>query len=175
MRQMVRLWQLSIRMSTEFSGQQVAWLVILPLAIACVSWTVTHEEIFREAREYCVERSHHGRTLAVRKLFYIFTCEYCFSHWVTLAFMVMTGYRLLLDDWRGAVIGFYALVAVANVYLSAFGRLRVDIKAERVQIAAVEKELEEAERDKEKPATPGYATRARVAGTSSEMPNALGN
>jgi hypothetical protein len=29
-----------------------------------------------------------------------FTCEYCFSHWVTLALMVMTGHRLLLDDWR---------------------------------------------------------------------------
>ena len=162
-------------MSIEFSGQQVAWLLILPLAIACVSWTVTHEEIFREAREYCVERSQNSRSLAVRKLYYIATCEYCFSHWVTLAFMVMTGYRLLLDDWRGTVIAFYALVAVANVYLSAFGRLRVDIKAERVQIAAAEKEMEEAERKKDKPVTRIYSTRARATETSSEMPKALGN
>jgi hypothetical protein len=120
---------------------QIAWLFILPLAIACVSWTVTHEEVFRELREYCEARSRNGRTLLVRKCFYVLTCEYCFSHYVTLLFLIVTGYRLLLDDWRGAVIGFFALVGVANAYLSAFGRLRVDIKAERVDIAVKETEM----------------------------------
>jgi hypothetical protein len=124
---------------------QLAWLLTLPLAIASVSWTVTHEEIFRELREYCVGRSQTCKTLLARKFFYIATCEYCFSHWVTLVFLMMTGYRLLLEDWRGTLIGFFALAAVANVYISAYGRLRVDIKAERVQIAAVEKELDRAE------------------------------
>ena len=132
-------------MSIDGFWAQLAWLLTLPLAIASVSWTVTHEEIFREAREYCVDRSRTCKTLLARKFFYIATCEYCFSHWVTLVFLLMTGYRLLLDDWRGALIGFFALAAVANVYISAYGRLRVDIKAERVQIAAVEKELERAE------------------------------
>ena len=37
--------------------QQVAWLLILPIPIASVSWTITHEEIFREVRDYCAERS----------------------------------------------------------------------------------------------------------------------
>ena len=132
-------------MSIDGFWVQLAWLLTLPLAIASVSWTVTHEEVFRELREYCVERSRTSKTLLVRKVFYIATCEYCFSHWVTLVFLLMTGYRLLLDDWRGAIIGFFALAAVANVYISAYGRLRVDIKAERVQIAAVERELEKAE------------------------------
>ena len=133
----------------DISWQQLATLSLLAAAIACVSWTVTREEIFRELRDYCAERSRTSRRLLVRKLFYIATCEYCFSHWVALAFKLMTGYRLLLDDWRGDVIGFFALVAVANVYLSAYARLRVDIKAERVQIAAVEKEIEDSERERD--------------------------
>jgi hypothetical protein len=120
---------------------QLAWLFILPLAIACVSWTVTHEEIFRELREYCQVRSQKGRTLLIRKFFYVLTCEYCFSHYVTLLFLLVTRYRLLLEDWRGSVIAFFALVGVANAYLSAYGRLRVDIKAERVDIEVKEKEM----------------------------------
>ena len=120
---------------------QIAWLFILPLAIACVSWTVTHEEVFRELREYCQARSQTCRTLPARKFFYILTCEYCFSHYVTLLFLFLTGYRLLLDDWRGVLIAFFALAGVANAYLSAYGRLRVDIKAERVDIEVKEKEM----------------------------------
>src|SRR5262245_8030755 len=132
-------------MSIDGFLAQLAWLLTLPLPIASISWTVTHEEIFREMREYCAGRSQTCKRLLARKFFYIATCEYCFSHWVTLAFLLMTGYRLLLNDWRGAIIGFFALAAVANTYISAYARLRVDIKAERVQIAAVEKELEKAE------------------------------
>lgn len=120
---------------------QIVWLFILPIAIACLSWTITHEDVFKEAREYCVARSQTARTLAARKFFYILTCEYCFSHYVTLVFVLMTQYRLLLDDWRGYVVGFFALTGVANAYLSGYARLRVDIKAERVQIAAAEQEL----------------------------------
>jgi hypothetical protein len=142
-------------MAGDIRWEEVLWLIVLPLAIACVSWTVTHEEIFREAREFCAERSQTCRTLAGRKFFYILTCEYCFSHWVTLAFMLLTGYRLLLDDWRGAVVGFFSLAAVANVYLSAYGRLRVDIKAERVQIAAVERELDAASEPERSDPAPG--------------------
>lgn len=124
--------------------QQVAWLLILPIPIASISWTVTHEEIFKELRDYCTDRSKTCRSLSQRKLFYMLTCEYCFSHWVTLAFVAITGFRLLLDDWRGVVIGFFALTAIANLYLSLYGRLRVDIKAENVQIEAVQDQIAEA-------------------------------
>ena len=41
------------------------------------------------------------RSLLARKFFYLFTCEYCFSHYVTVFFLILTRYRLLLDDWRG--------------------------------------------------------------------------
>ena len=132
--------------------QQVAWLLILPIPIASISWTVTHEEIFRELRDYCTDRSQACRSLFERKFFYMVTCEYCFSHWVTLAFVAVTGFRLLLDDWRGFVIGFFAMTAVANLYLSLYGRLRVDIKAENVQIEAVQDQIAEAHDERPGPA-----------------------
>ena len=37
--------------------QQVVTLLLLALPVACIAWTVTHEEIFREPREYCVKKS----------------------------------------------------------------------------------------------------------------------
>src|SRR4051812_44834979 len=97
---------------------QVTWLFILAIPIACIAWTVTHEEVFREPREFCVKRSEEGRTLAMRKFFYLFTCEYCFSHYVTIIMLIITKYQLLYDDWRGYLIAGFALVFVANVYMS---------------------------------------------------------
>ena len=130
-------------------GLQVAVLFVLAIPIACVAWTVTHEEIFREPRDWCMSRSKTCRSLVQRKFFYLFTCEYCFSHYVTAGFLAITGFRLLLDDWRGVVIAFFALAAVVNVYLSLYGRLRVDIKAERVDIAVKENEIAEQRRTDE--------------------------
>ena len=121
--------------------QQIVWLLVLPLPIATIVWTVTHEEIFREAREFCASRSRSCRILVQRKFFYIFTCEYCFSHYVTAFFLAVTGFRLLLDDWRGYLISFFAVAAMANVYLSLFGRLRVDIKSERLDVAVKEEAI----------------------------------
>ncbi len=117
---------------------QIIWLFVLALPIATISWTVTHEEIFREAREYCVSRSQTCRGLIKRKFFYVFTCEYCFSHYVVAFFLFLTRYHLLLDDWRGYLLSFFALAGLTNVYLSLFGRLRVEIKSERLDIAAKE-------------------------------------
>jgi hypothetical protein len=114
-----------------------SWLTLLLLAIpiACISWSVTHEEVFREAREWCELRSRESRPLAVRKMFYLFTCEFCFSHYVAALFLFLTRFTLLMPGWRGYVIAEFALVWVANMYMSLFGRLRLDIKHERVAIA----------------------------------------
>jgi hypothetical protein len=125
---------------------QIVWLLLLAIPIACVAWTVTHEEIFREPREYCAERSRTCKTLLARKFFYLFTCEYCFSHYVTIFFLILTRYRLLLDDWRGYVIAFFALVAIANVYMSSFARLRQEVKSEKLEAKRKEKELEHADK-----------------------------
>lgn len=113
--------------------QQVAYLFLLAIPIACVAWTVTHEEVFREPREFCVERSQKCREWYKRKFFYLFTCEYCFSHYVTIFFLYVTRYKLLYEDWRGYLIAGFALVWVANQYMSLYNRLRLDIKSERLE------------------------------------------
>ena len=123
-------------------AQQVAWLFLLAVPIACVAWTVTHEEVFREPREYCARRSQEAPRLAQRKFFYLFTCEYCFSHYVTALFLALTDYRLLMDDWRGLLIAFFALVWVANQYMSLFARLRIGIKVERLEAKDIEQKVE---------------------------------
>ncbi len=127
-------------------SHQFGYLLLLALPIACASWTVTHEEVFREPREFCKEKSENCKPLPVRKFFYLFTCEYCFSHYVTLFFLILTHFTMLYDGWRGYLISWFALVWIANVYMSAFNRLRLEIKHENVVIAtdqAVQKQVEE--------------------------------
>ena len=119
-------------------GIQIVWLLLLAIPIACISWTITHEEVFREPREYCARERNSAPSLFKRKFFYVFTCEYCFSHYVAAAMLVITRFRLLLPDWRGYVISFFALVWIANQYMSIYNRLRLDIKHEQVEIKAEE-------------------------------------
>jgi hypothetical protein len=121
---------------------QVATLFVLAIPVACVAWTVTHEEVFREPREFCVERSRSCGRWWQRKFFYLFTCEYCFSHYVTVFFLYVTRYRLLYEDWRGYLVAGFALVWVANQYMSLYGRLRLDIKSERLETVIKEKVAE---------------------------------
>ena len=119
-------------------GTQLIVLFVLAVPIACVSWTVTHEEVFREPRDWCERRSVAADRFIVRKFFYLFTCEYCFSHYVTALVLVMTRYTLLFPDWRGYIIAGFSLVWIANLYTSLFGRLRLDIRHERLEIDAEE-------------------------------------
>lgn len=121
---------------------QIAWLFLLPIPIACIAWTVTHEEIFREPREFCQKRSIEGTKVYSRKFFYVFTCEYCFSHYVTIFMLCLTGYKLLLMDWRGYLLAGFALVWIANIYMSLYAFLKIDIKKERIITAIQEKKKE---------------------------------
>lgn len=125
--------------------QQIIYLFILALPIACVAWTVTHEEVFREPREYCEKKSRNGKSLPVRKFFYLFTCEYCFSHYIVLIFLIITKYQLLYSGWRGYLIAFFGLVWIANVYMSLFGFIRVGMKSEKIESKIKEVKLKECE------------------------------
>jgi hypothetical protein len=127
-------------------GYQVAMLFVLAMPVACVAWTVTHEEVFREPREFCVRNSKICKRLLQRKFFYLFTCEYCFSHYVTVAALLMTRFHLVYPDWRGYVLAGFSLVWVANFYMSLFGRLRLDIREERLDIEILEKEIKPPDR-----------------------------
>jgi hypothetical protein len=117
---------------------QIIWLFVLAIPIACVAWTVTHEEIFKEPRDFCVKKNQNSKTLFQRKMFYLFTCEYCFSHYVTLFFIFFSDYKLLIDDWRGTIIALFSLVWVANVYMSIFAFIRQDIKKEKCEIEEIQ-------------------------------------
>jgi hypothetical protein len=121
-------------------GRQVGLLFVLAIPIACVAWTVTHEEIFREPREWCVNKSKTCARLVQRKFFYLFTCEYCFSHYVSAIFLAITRYQLVFEDWRGYLIAWLSLVWVANVYMSLFGELRLEIRQDRQRIAEAERD-----------------------------------
>lgn len=121
-------------------NEQIIWLFILALPIACVSWTVTHEEIFKEPRDFCIKKSTNCKSLFSRKIFYLFTCEYCFSHYITLLFVIFSDYKLLATNWFGYVIAVFSLVWIANFYMSLFGLLRQGIKKEKVVIKSLENE-----------------------------------
>jgi hypothetical protein len=109
---------------------QIYSLLILSLAVAAIAWTVTQEAIFEELRDVCEQKSKKAQTLVERKFFYVFTCEYCFSFWVGLFIIVLTNFRLLIDDFRGYIIAFFVLPWVANQWMSLYRRLRVEIKLE---------------------------------------------
>jgi hypothetical protein len=121
---------------------QLFWLFVLAIPIACIAWTVTHEEVFREPREYCVKKSETSKSIAVRKFFYLFTCEYCFSHYVTIFILIITKFTLLLHDWRGYLLAGFALVWIANIYMSLYAFLRIDIKKERIIAKKEERDIE---------------------------------
>src|ERR1043166_7131121 len=117
---------------------QLLSLFIIAVPVASIAWTVTHEEVLREFREFCLAESKTCRRLYARKFFHLFTCEFCLSHYVAAAFLIITRYRLLFTDWRGYLISGFSLVWVANVYMGLFGRIRLDLRKERAEIATEE-------------------------------------
>ncbi len=130
-------------------SDQVLNLFLLALPIACIAWTVTHEEVFKEPREFCEKKSKESKSIILQKFFYLFTCEYCFSHYVTLFFLIITQYHLIFADWRGYLIGGFALVWIANIYMSIYGMVRVGLKKEKMEADLKEVELKECTPDEE--------------------------
>jgi hypothetical protein len=122
-------------------SHQFALLLLLALPVACAAWTVTHEEVFREPREFCKRMSQSCKALPQRKFFYLFTCEYCFSHYVAALALWVFRAPLVYRGWRGYVVAWFSVVWVANVYMSLFNRLRLEIKEENVKIAVEQASL----------------------------------
>ncbi len=63
------------------------------------------------------------------------------SHYVTAAFLLLTRYHLLFDAWRGYLIAGFSLVWIANFYMAIFGRLRLEIKSQRLEIEQEEQQF----------------------------------
>ncbi len=113
------------------------------MVVASIAWTVTQEEIFKEWREYCQENCDSCESLPKRKFFYVFTCGYCFSHWITILILLLTGFQLLIEDWRGYILAFFAITWLANQLMSIYRRLRVGIKHENLRAEELKERLEE--------------------------------
>ena len=131
-------------------SEQIIMLFILAIPVACIAWTVTHEEVFREPREFCINKSKSCGSLWKRKFYYLFTCHYCFSHYVVITILLITGYQLIYDDWRGYLISGFSLVWIANVYMSIYAFLRYGMKHQKMEANIKEVELDEVKEDVEK-------------------------
>jgi hypothetical protein len=136
--------------------------VLHALPVACAAWTLTHEEIFREWWEGCSSRSqkHKKEYLYEKKLYreyndgsfaklswhwlmhklcFLFTCEYCVSHWLALILLNVTGYRLYYEGWLGFGMAFFSVPWLAVLMMDIHQRLRVVIRKERVEADGQEK------------------------------------
>lgn len=100
-------------------------VLIAALPVACVAWTVTQEEVFREIREwFCSVRDNRAAAWWCRKLAYMPTCPYCFSHYVAALAVFVFDLRLISASWPGAVAAWFAVVYLANAYLTVYHILR---------------------------------------------------
>jgi hypothetical protein len=125
-------------------NQQILTLFVLAIPVACVAWTLTHEAVFREVQEFCKVQCKSGGWLK-RKFFYLLTCEYCLSHYVTALLLAITRFTLVFPDWRGYVISLFSLVWIANQYISIYDRLRLDIKHEHISISTQQQHVKSIE------------------------------
>ena len=131
----------------------LCWFLAVPVAI--IARACATEEICREPREFCLRRHEFYRqrchescdvslaarttAFALQKLFYVPTCEYCLSFWISLAVVLVADYRMFFDDWRGVALACFVVMGVANVYLSLFSNLRVDSRKDRAIADTMEK------------------------------------
>jgi len=53
----------------------------------------------------------------------------------------------LYDNWRGYLIGGFALVWIANIYMNIFGFIRVGMKREKMDAAIEEIKLKEVKKE----------------------------
>jgi hypothetical protein len=56
--------------------------------------------------------------------------------------LIITRYRLVFDSWRGYLMAGFSLVWIANFYMAIFGRLRLELKSQRLEIAQGERHAE---------------------------------
>ncbi|MDQ7948738.1 MAG: hypothetical protein REI78_04045 [Pedobacter sp.] len=117
-------------------------IFILAIPVACIAWTFTKEEVFREVHDFCVDKSQSCSRLYKRKFFYLFTCEYCFSHYVTALILLMTQYQLVYPDWRGYILSGFSIVWIANVYMSIYNLIRIDLKKQKIIAKKEEQEIQ---------------------------------
>lgn len=107
-------------------------ILLLAIPVACISWTIAKEELFDWLRHICGElkkKEYVGwQKWLCEKIAYWPTCYFCLSHFIAFGFLIFYPVKILSDDWRGYVIAFFAIVLVANFYLTLFNILRASLR-----------------------------------------------
>lgn len=57
--------------------------------------------------------------------------------------LLLTGYKLYATDWRGYILAGFALVWIANIYMSLYNIIRIDLKKEKLIAQREEQAIEE--------------------------------
>lgn len=75
---------------------------------------------------------------------------------------MITQYQLLYEGWRGYLISGFALVWIANIYMSLYAFIRIDIKKEKIitkiQEAKVKAQFSSEPATDDGPAKPAFRT-----------------
>jgi hypothetical protein len=112
-------------------------------AVAIIAWTQAKEEITREFRERLQRASDSTENIVLRKVAHMLTCEFCFSFWVSLLSLFVFRHRVAYADWRGVILAQFATWGIANIYMTAYSRLRVDIRKDQIEIKKEEAKIED--------------------------------
>lgn len=109
---------------------QLAYALLLAAPVACIAWTVTREEIFKGFRDTLNDyQKRHADSLWRSKLAYLPTCPFCFSHYVAAVFVALFQFKMLSTSFTGYVASLFTVVLIANVYISAYNLLRVQLRS----------------------------------------------
>lgn len=128
-------------------ASQLLDALVLAIPVACVVWTFTQEEIFKDVQDALkAYQKKHAGSLWRRKLAYMPTCPYCLSHYVSAVFIAVFRFKMVADDWRGYLVSLFAIVLIANTYITAYHLLRVALRAGRAYADRMEAHAQRAQR-----------------------------
>ena len=112
---------------------QFIYLFIMALPIQTAFRGPLHVRKCSVNQEIIVRKNQNNANLFLRNFFIYLLAKYCFSHYIALLFLIITRYHLLYNNWRGYIVSFFALVWIANIYMSLFGLVRVGMKKEGIK------------------------------------------
>jgi hypothetical protein len=114
---------------------ELVTICLVAIPVACASWTIAKEELFREFREWCKANGVACEKIKNRiirflmvKLNYLPRCYYCTSFYVCEFFILLTGVKFVAAGWQGAMCAWFAIVFIAQLYLTVFNLLRVALR-----------------------------------------------
>lgn len=109
------------------------YLTVLALAVSAISVTVTKSSVAKPMREWIKSRSPF--------LGKLFSCPYCFSHWVSFIVTAASGVTVI-DSWLiNFIVMSFAIVALATLCSGAMMR---GMLMQEDQIQSLTEDLDEA-------------------------------